>query len=115
MMHKDGIPVIDGDLPVPTWAMPGDASEQGMTEAGGYVIKWFRLPAGSMIGQHVHPHAHCHFVMSGDVSVFRDGECVGRHGPMTAVEIASGHPHQIYAHADAVVACIHYLPDERVE
>lgn len=111
-MKIDGIPVIDGDAPVPTWAMAPEECEQGMTMAAGYVIKWFRLPAGSMIGQHVHPHAHCHFVISGDVEVMQEGRSLGRYGAMHALNIAAGHAHQIIAHADSVVSCIHYLPEE---
>jgi quercetin dioxygenase-like cupin family protein len=110
--HKDGIPVVDGDAPIPVGAIEVSDDDHGLTGAGGYVIKWLRLKPGEMCLQHVHPHAHCTLVLDGEVEVMQDYEVIGRFGPMQAVNIAAGKPHQIRAITPARFACIHYLPDE---
>ena len=111
-MMKDGIPVVDGDAPIPVGAidLPDDA--HGVTEAGGYVIKWLRLKPGEMCLQHIHPHAHCTLVIDGVVEVMQDYRVIGQFGPMQAVHIDADAPHQIRAITAARFACIHYLPEE---
>lgn len=108
----DGIPIIDGNTPIPTGMLAVDAEDSGVTQAAGYVIKWLKLRAGEMCLQHVHPHAHCTLVLDGRVEVMQDYRVIGEFGPMQAVNIEAGEPHQIRAITPARFACIHYLPEE---
>lgn len=112
MMLKDGIPIVDGDAPIPVGAIYIADDDHGVTAAGGYVIKWLRLKAGEMCLQHIHPHAHCTLILDGLVEVMQDYRVIGQFGPMQAVNIDADVAHQIRAITPARFACIHYLPEE---
>lgn len=112
MTKVDGIPVIDGDVPIPVDMTEVTDYRQGVSAAGGYVVKWIELKAGQMCMQHVHPHAHATFVYRGLVEVRVDGVAIAQCAAGGLLEIPAGKNHAIVALTDAAWACIHYLPGE---
>lgn len=104
-MRIDGIPVVDGHMPIPVGAI--EPLDHGYTEAGSIIIKWVLLRKGERVLQHIHPHSHATLVIDGEVEVIRDGKAAGRFGPMKAIDVPAGVKHELVALTPARVACVH--------
>lgn len=68
--------------------------------------KEMRVPAGYMIGKHIHPFDHFSILAKGWVKVSRDGIAEELRAPCL-VHIAAGVEHVIHALTDSVWFCIH--------
>jgi quercetin dioxygenase-like cupin family protein len=74
--------------------------------ATGLYSKEMRIPAGAMVGKHVHDYDHFSFLFSGSVSVTVDGESSIYNAPKLLV-IEAGKEHVIRALTDVVWHCTH--------
>jgi quercetin dioxygenase-like cupin family protein len=74
--------------------------------ATGLYSKEMRIPAGAMLGKHVHDFDHFSFLLSGSVSVSVDGEASVHTAPALLV-IEAGKEHVIRALTDTVWHCTH--------
>lgn len=74
--------------------------------AGGLYAKEMRVPAGVLIGKHMHDFDHFSVLMQGSVELDVDGECTVHHAP-AFLTIQAGRVHVITALTDVVWHCVH--------
>jgi len=73
---------------------------------GGVYVKETAFPAGSVLVQHRHSHAHLSYLVSGTVQVEVEGDRRQLTGP-TCLEIQAHKHHGVKALTDCVWLCIH--------
>ena len=74
--------------------------------ASGLYSKEMRVPAGVMIGKHMHDYDHFSFLQSGTALVEIDGEATEHDAP-SLLTVKAGKLHVITAITDVVWHCIH--------
>lgn len=74
--------------------------------AGGVYAKATRIPAGVVLAQHRHKHAHLSILSEGAVMVEVDGEMREVNAP-ACLNIEAGKAHKVTAVADSLWYCIH--------
>ena len=77
---------------------------------GGAYAKETRIPAGVVLHQHKHPHAHLSVLASGRAYVESAGRGREYVGPL-CMTIPAGVPHSVTAVTDVVWYCIHATED----
>ena len=82
--------------------------------AEGIYSKEMRIPAGAMVGKHVHDYDHFSFLLSGSVSVSIDGEATSHSAPKLLL-IEAGKEHVIRALTDVVWHCTHATDEKDPE
>ena len=78
--------------------------------AAGLYSKEMRVPAGVMIGKHVHDYDHFSALMSGKVIAEIDGESFSYEAP-ALLPIKAGKMHVITAVTEVVWHCIHHTSE----
>jgi len=73
---------------------------------GGVYMKEITVPAGLVVGQHVHKYDHLSYLVSGEAVVDAPFSRSTLHGPSGMV-IEAGRAHSIRAVTDCVWLCIH--------
>lgn len=89
----------------------GEEAPQVVLESDLYVTdscisKVYHIPAGVMLGKHIHNYSHLSFLMAGDVILHKGDERVEIKGP-AIVEIKANVLHAVEAITDTVWACTH--------
>lgn len=74
--------------------------------ATGLYAKEMRVPAGAMVGKHMHNFDHFSMLAQGSAVVDVDGACVTVHAP-ALLTIKAGRLHVITALTEVVWHCIH--------
>lgn len=77
----------------------------------GIYVREIRIPKGTLLTGKIHRHSHPNFLMSGEVSVFTEGQGEERlTGPLSMISEPST-KRVVYAHTDVVWITVHHNPD----
>ena len=96
----------------PQWIKPIEAQpEVDFRTVDGVFIKALMFgKAGNVAAQHKHAYDHGHFVASGAIALYVEGELQGEYRAPTLIHIPAGKFHQLVALEEGTVGlCIHNL------
>lgn len=82
--------------------------------AAGLYAKEAVLPAGYVVGKHIHAYSHLSILASGKAKV-QAGDAVTEYTGPACIEIKAGIPHAVEAITDVVWFCIHATDEKDPE